>query len=65
MQLLEISTGGNQAATDPESILYEEGHSSDSITNCVNSITPPEYEDSSDTSLKLGYVVFIDRLLIG
>ncbi|KMZ59496.1 MADS-box protein JOINTLESS [Zostera marina] len=53
-QLLEISTGGNQAATDPESILYEEGHSSDSITNCVNSITPPEYEDSSDTSLKLG-----------
>ncbi|GFP92011.1 mads-box protein svp [Phtheirospermum japonicum] len=41
---------------DSENVVYEEGQSSESVTNVCNSAGPPQDYDSSDTSLKLGSV---------
>ncbi|KAK6150346.1 hypothetical protein DH2020_015278 [Rehmannia glutinosa] len=65
MQLMEenkrlqqqISNGRKKMATgDSENVVYEEGQSSESVTNVCNSAGPPQDYDSSDTSLKLGSV---------
>ncbi|MCE2054982.1 hypothetical protein HAX54_041739 [Datura stramonium] len=60
-QVLEISNNNNgykspAAAFEAENgFNYEEGHSSESVTNPCNSTgPPPQDDDSSDTSLKLG-----------
>ncbi|KAJ4964459.1 hypothetical protein NE237_024398 [Protea cynaroides] len=41
-------------AFESENIVYEEGQSSESVTNICNSVGAPQDYDSSDTSLKLG-----------
>jgi len=41
-----------------ENVATEEGQSSESVTNVYNSIGPPQDDESSDTSLKLGLVHF-------
>lgn len=54
-QVMEVCNGHRQiAADDSENILYEEGQSSESVTNVCNSTGVPQDYDSSDTSLKLG-----------
>ncbi|KAK6154174.1 hypothetical protein DH2020_013813 [Rehmannia glutinosa] len=53
-QVADISNSGiNNATTDSENIVYDEGQSSESVNAC-NSTGPPQDCDSSDTSLKLG-----------
>ena len=50
-----ISTGGlRHGDMESEILVMEEGLSSESVTNFCNSIGPPQEDDSSDTSLKLG-----------
>ncbi|XP_010526675.1 PREDICTED: MADS-box protein SVP-like [Tarenaya hassleriana] len=39
---------------ESKNVVYEEGHSSESVTNAGNSAGPPVDDESSDTSLKLG-----------
>ncbi|KAK2656572.1 hypothetical protein Ddye_009624 [Dipteronia dyeriana] len=39
---------------ESENVVYEEGQSSESVTNLCNSAGPPHDYESSDTSLKLG-----------
>ncbi|KAJ6815900.1 MADS-box protein JOINTLESS [Iris pallida] len=51
---LDMSTVGKQVVTDPENGLYEDGQSSESVTNASHSGGPQDYDDSFDTSLKLG-----------
>ncbi|KAK8606964.1 hypothetical protein V6N13_052716 [Hibiscus sabdariffa] len=52
-QVLQISEGRRQVAGDSENI-FEEGQSSESVTNvCSSNGNPPDYE-GSNTSLKLG-----------
>lgn len=52
-----MSNDGKKTATaDSEIVVYEEGQSSESVTNVCNSAGPPQDYDSSDTSLKLGLV---------
>ncbi|KAL8472220.1 hypothetical protein ACS0TY_028813 [Phlomoides rotata] len=51
LQVLDLSNGGVRMGRGGE---YEEGQSSESITNVCNSTGPPQDYDSSDTSLKLG-----------
>ncbi|KAK4490396.1 hypothetical protein RD792_001072 [Penstemon davidsonii] len=55
-QVAEISNVRKNSATVDHSELnvYEEGQSSESVTNASNSNGPPQDYDSSDTSLKLG-----------
>ncbi|GKV18720.1 hypothetical protein SLEP1_g29061 [Rubroshorea leprosula] len=54
-QVSQLSNGRKQVAADSENVIYEEGQSSESVTNvCISNGTPDEYDDSSDTSLKLG-----------
>ncbi|KAK9284975.1 hypothetical protein L1049_024157 [Liquidambar formosana] len=53
-QVVEISNGRRHVAGDSENMFYEEGQSSESVTNVCNSNGPPQDNDSSDTSLKLG-----------
>ncbi|GAV61613.1 SRF-TF domain-containing protein/K-box domain-containing protein [Cephalotus follicularis] len=54
-QVKEMSNGRKQAAVvDSENVFYEEGLSSESVTNVCNSTGPPNDYESSDTSLKLG-----------
>ncbi|KAK4416986.1 MADS-box protein SVP [Sesamum alatum] len=55
-QVLDISKSGRKVGTgDIENVVYEEGQSSESVTNAnCNSAGPPQDYDSSDTSLKLG-----------
>ncbi|KAJ4825347.1 hypothetical protein Tsubulata_002696 [Turnera subulata] len=48
--------GPRQGGADSENIAYEEGQSSESVTNISNSNGPPHDYESSDTSLKLGLV---------
>lgn len=52
------NNGARRVAVTAESdtIMYEEGQSSESFTNAGNSFGPPQDYDSSDTSLKLGLV---------
>ncbi|CDP01559.1 unnamed protein product [Coffea canephora] len=54
-QVMEVSNGsGQMAADDSENVLYEEGQSSESVTNVCSSTGGPQDYESSDTSLKLG-----------
>uniref|UniRef100_A0A1D1YHQ0 MADS-box protein SVP n=1 Tax=Anthurium amnicola TaxID=1678845 RepID=A0A1D1YHQ0_9ARAE len=54
-QVVEMGRGGKQVvAAGSENIIYEEGQSSDSVTNASNAGGPQDCDDSSDTSLKLG-----------
>ncbi|XP_048233415.1 MADS-box protein JOINTLESS isoform X2 [Ricinus communis] len=53
-QVLEVSNGRKQAGADMENGVYEEGQSSESVTNVCSSNGPPNDYESSDTSLKLG-----------
>ncbi|XP_010254525.1 PREDICTED: MADS-box protein SVP isoform X2 [Nelumbo nucifera] len=53
-QMMEMSKGQKHVGADSENIVYEEGQSSDSVTNVCSSSGPPQDYDSSDTSLKLG-----------
>nr|AIY25020.1 short vegetative phase 1 [Dimocarpus longan] len=52
-QVVEI-TSGRRHVGDLENVVYEEGQSSESVTNPCNSTGPPHDYESSDTSLKLG-----------
>eukprot|EP00262_Sarcandra_glabra_P009287 TRINITY_DN233_c1_g2_i1.p1 TRINITY_DN233_c1_g2~~TRINITY_DN233_c1_g2_i1.p1 ORF type:complete len:227 (-),score=30.78 TRINITY_DN233_c1_g2_i1:384-1064(-) len=52
--IAEMSRAEKSVVSDPESIVHEEGQSSDSVTNVYNSACPQEHDHSSDTSLKLG-----------
>ncbi|XP_010254524.1 PREDICTED: MADS-box protein SVP isoform X1 [Nelumbo nucifera] len=54
LQMMEMSKGQKHVGADSENIVYEEGQSSDSVTNVCSSSGPPQDYDSSDTSLKLG-----------
>lgn len=55
LKVMEASTRHRQmAADDSENILYEEGQSSESVTNVCSSTGGPQDSESSDTSLKLG-----------
>ncbi|KAL5982387.1 hypothetical protein ACLOJK_016458 [Asimina triloba] len=54
-QIEEMSKSEKQMM-DSEVVVNEDGQSSDTITNGSNSGGPPDYDDSSDTSLKLGSV---------
>ncbi|XP_019182444.1 PREDICTED: MADS-box protein JOINTLESS-like isoform X1 [Ipomoea nil] len=59
-QVMAISNGQRviTAVANSDNLLNEEGLSSESITNVCNSTSPPQdYDDSSDTSLKLGLVL--------
>ncbi|XP_027078662.1 MADS-box protein SVP isoform X2 [Coffea arabica] len=54
-QVMGVSNGsGQMAADDSENVLYEEGQSSESVTNVCSSTGGPQDYESSDTSLKLG-----------
>nr|ACV74250.1 EXTRAPETALS [Petunia x hybrida]ACY82403.1 MADS-box protein 20 [Petunia x hybrida] len=59
-QVMEISNNGYKnpaaavVAVELENAANEEGQSSESVTNACNSTGPPQDDDSSDTSLKLG-----------
>ncbi|XP_021897604.1 MADS-box protein SVP [Carica papaya] len=53
-QLFQISNKGKQGGAESENVVYEEGQSSESVTNLCNSNGPPYDYESSDTSLKLG-----------
>lgn len=52
-QVVDLSRLGKQVVTDSENGFCEEGQSSESVTNTSHS-SPQDYDDSSDTSLKLG-----------
>ncbi|XP_073125186.1 MADS-box protein SVP [Henckelia pumila] len=53
-QVSEITNGEKPVPkADTDVIIYEEGQSSESVTNACNSTGPPQDYDSSDTSLKL------------
>lgn len=55
LQVLEVSRGRQQVPADSENVIDEEGQSSESVTNgCNSGGTPQEYDESSDTHLKLG-----------
>ncbi|GAB2283212.1 hypothetical protein Dimus_017737 [Dionaea muscipula] len=53
--VLELNNDQEHAAGETGLVVYEEGQSSESVTNISNSNGPPEdYDCSSSTSLKLG-----------
>nr|AXE75656.1 MADS-box transcription factor [Lilium pumilum] len=54
-QQVEISREGKQVVTVSEHIRYDEGQSSESVTNITQIEEQQDYGESSDTSLKLGY----------
>ncbi|XP_010277487.1 PREDICTED: MADS-box protein SVP-like isoform X1 [Nelumbo nucifera] len=55
LQIVEMSKGQRHIiSAESENLVYEDGQSSDSVTNVCSSIGPPQDYDSSDTSLKLG-----------
>lgn len=56
LKVMEISNCRKQTIADSENVVYEEGQSSESVTNVCNSNGPPHDYESSDTSLKLGSV---------
>lgn len=54
IKVSEITNGQKPVPrADTDVIIYEEGQSSESVTNAGNSTGPPQDYDSSDTSLKL------------
>ncbi|XP_047961778.1 MADS-box protein SVP-like [Salvia hispanica] len=57
LQVIDLTNNGARRAAitaESDTIMYEEGQSSESFTNAGNSFGPPQDYDSSDTSLKLG-----------
>ncbi|KAH7655467.1 MADS box transcription factor domain-containing protein [Dioscorea alata] len=54
-RVIEISKAGKQTIVDTENVVFEDGQSSESVTTVAQSGGPQDYDDSSDTSLKLGY----------
>ncbi|XP_042028740.1 MADS-box protein SVP-like [Salvia splendens] len=57
LQVIDLTNNGARRVALPaesDTIMYEEGQSSESFTNAGNSFGPPQDYDSSDTSLKLG-----------
>lgn len=61
LKVVEISNGRKHVTADSENVGYEEGQSSESVTNVCNSNGPLHDYESSDTSLKLGLVQHIQR----
>lgn len=61
LKVVEITNGRKQVTADSENVGYEEGQSSESVTNVSNSNGPLHDYESSDTSLKLGLVQYIQR----
>ncbi|XP_042498909.1 MADS-box protein SVP-like isoform X2 [Macadamia integrifolia] len=53
-QLVNMPRAQRLVAHESENIVYEEGQSSESVTNICSSVGPPQDYESSDTSLKLG-----------
>nr|QEG79183.1 MADS box 1-like protein [Macadamia ternifolia] len=53
-QLVNMFKGHFLVPHESENIIYEEGQSSESVTNICSSVGPPQDSDSFDTSLKLG-----------
>ncbi|CAK7339629.1 unnamed protein product [Dovyalis caffra] len=62
-QVVEISSGRKHVTADSGNVGYEEGQSSESVNNACNSNGPPRDYESSDTSLQLGLVPHIQRIL--
>ncbi|KAL5705849.1 hypothetical protein ACHQM5_024089 [Ranunculus cassubicifolius] len=60
-QMVEMTRGQRNFNGEIENLLFEEGQSSESVTN-VNGGPPPD-NDSSDTSLKLGALQIVLRVL--
>ena len=59
MQMMVSYKGKRPVIVDSDIVIQEEGTSSESVNNvCSCNGAPPPEEDSSDTSLKLGYTVF-------
>ncbi|XP_042028054.1 MADS-box protein SVP-like [Salvia splendens] len=57
LQVIDLTNNGARRVAitaESDTIMYEEGQSSESFTNAGNSFGPPQDYDSSDTSLKLG-----------
>ncbi|XP_072953161.1 MADS-box transcription factor 22-like isoform X1 [Typha angustifolia] len=54
MQVLQMSSVGKQVMNDTENVLTEDGQSSESVMTASNTGGSQDYDDSSDTSLKLG-----------
>ena len=55
LKVLEVSKGIQQSA-DSENLCYEDGQSSESVSNGSSSGPSQDNDESSDTYLKLGYV---------
>lgn len=53
-QVMKMSRVGKQMVIDKENANNEDGQSSESVTNVSNPGGSQDYDDSSDTSLKLG-----------
>lgn len=75
VKVMEISNNGYQnpaaaaelliAVESENGFINEEGQLSESVTNACNSTgPPPQDDDSSDTSLKLGLVFLISLVII-
>lgn len=52
---------GKQVMADKDNVVNEDGQSSESVTNASHSGGPQECDDSSVTSLKLGYVDEVNK----
>ncbi|KAF8406457.1 hypothetical protein HHK36_008544 [Tetracentron sinense] len=53
-QMVEMSNSQKHVVADSENMVYEEGLSSDSVTNVCSFVSPLRDDDCSDTSLRLG-----------
>ncbi|KAF8377377.1 hypothetical protein HHK36_030754 [Tetracentron sinense] len=53
-QMVEMSKRQKDVVADSENMVYEEGMSSDSVTNVCSFVSAPRDDDSSDTFLRLG-----------
>ncbi|XP_020590985.1 MADS-box transcription factor 55-like isoform X3 [Phalaenopsis equestris] len=54
-QVMEMTKTGKQMVAESETVVLEDGQSSDSITNISESGNSRENDDCSDTSLRLGH----------
>ncbi|XP_072978733.1 MADS-box protein SVP-like isoform X1 [Typha angustifolia] len=53
-QVIKMAKAGKQVFTVSENLICEDGQSSESVTNASHLGVPPDIDDSSDTSLRLG-----------
>ncbi|CAL9748401.1 unnamed protein product [Musa acuminata subsp. burmannicoides] len=60
-RVLEMPNMGKQVVADKDNVVNEDGQSSESVTNASHSGGPQECDDSSVTSLKLGYVDEVNK----